>query len=298
MRAGKFARHVCCALTMMWLVNPVQAADELTRRQKDFIRELYERKDYFTCIAETRRLLNGSSGLTNHKDYLYFIEANYFLAGQYRTVIENLKATPLERANLPHILLASMAYGKTGRCDEGLKILESFDPSPLGKNERCRFMAVKSELFFQAGLLGRAQQEIQQGREYASCARLAGLGEALGGYKEIPRRSPVLAAILSAVLPGAGQAYAGRHADGAISFISVAGLATGALLCFHHRERALGATLSAAASLVYAGNVYGAYNAASRYNAIEDDRFRARLIEHHVPRFNPMEGLDLERLMR
>ncbi len=298
MRAGRIVRRLYYALIMMWLVNPVQAADEFTRRQKDFIRELYERKDYFTCIAETRRLLNGSSGLTNHKDYLYFIEANYFLAGQYRTVIENLKTTPLERANLPHILLASMAYGKTGRCDAGLKILEAFDPSPLGRDERCRFLAVKSDLSIHAGLFERAHLEIQRGGEYASCARLAGLGEALGGYKDIPHRSPVLAAILSAILPGAGQAYAGRYADGAISFISITGLATGAFLCFHHRERALGATLSAAASLVYAGNVYGAYNAAAGYNSVEEDRFRARLIEHHVPRFNPMEGLDFERLMR
>lgn len=297
-KPGGLVRLLSFAMVLARLIHPLHAEDELVRKQKTFIRELYERRDYFNCIAETRRLLNSAPGLADRDAYLYFIEANYFMAGQYRTVIENSKSKAVAGKNLPYILLASTASGRIGQYDAGMGILEALDPATLGADDRCRLLAAKSRLFVEAGLFERAHEELRRGAEYASCARLTGLGEALGGYGELPRRSGILAAILSAILPGAGQAYAGHYADGAISLISVAALASGALLCFHHRERALGATLAVAASLVYAGNVYGASSAAERFNSTRVGNFRARLIERHIPAFNPMEGVDLDRLTR
>lgn len=297
-KPGGLVRPFLVAMLLARLMDPLHAADELVRRQKSFIRELYERRDYFNCIAETRRLLNTAPGLAERDAYLYFIEANYFLAGQYRTVIENSKSKAVTGENLPYILLASTASGRIGRYDAGMGILEALDPATLGADDRCRLLAAKSRLFVEAGLFERAYEELRRGAEYESCARLAGLGEALAGYGELPRRSGILAAILSAILPGAGQVYAGRYADGAVSLISVGALATGAFLCFHHRERALGGTLAVAASLVYAGNVYGACNAAKRFNSVRAEGFRARLLERHIPAFDPMEGVDLDQLTR
>ena len=63
------------------------AAEEKTFIQKEtgFIRELFSTKRYFDCIAESRKLQNKH----NKPEVEYFIYSNYYLAGQYASVIFN-----------------------------------------------------------------------------------------------------------------------------------------------------------------------------------------------------------------
>lgn len=91
--------------------------------------------------------------------------------------------------------------------------------------------------------------------------------------------SPVLAGVLSAVVPGAGQVYVKRPGDGLVAFGSVTSLALASWALWRwdrHKELAVG--LTAMGGFLYAGNIYSAVSSAAFYNrryipkALEDLR--------------------------
>ncbi|MGE5351906.1 MAG: hypothetical protein ACM3P0_07475 [Acidobacteriota bacterium] len=92
-----------------------------------------------------------------------------------------------------------------------------------------------------------------------------------------PYKSPLKAAILSAIVPGLGKAYSGEWGDGLTSLI-----VTGVLsyisydnLKAHHNFR--GYVFGGLAALFYAGNVYGSIAQAQIYNAQVDFKFTTDL---------------------
>lgn len=88
-------------------------------------------------------------------------------------------------------------------------------------------------------------------------------------------RSPLAAGLMSAVLPGAGQVYAGRYRDGIMSFAINALFVSSTVLAAQKKEYGLAGVLGGTELLWYGGNVVGALNAAHRYDAeAEDARWR------------------------
>ena len=83
--------------------------------------------------------------------------------------------------------------------------------------------------------------------------------ELLRRYDALPRKSPLLAGALSAVIPGLGRVYLGRWPDGLLSFLLVG--TTGALAAQGFYDEGRGSVrgwiLAGVAALLYAGNVYG-----------------------------------------
>ena len=78
-------------------------------------------------------------------------------------------------------------------------------------------------------------------------------------YDALPRKSPVLAAALSMVVPGLGRVYIGRWPDGLMSFLLIGTTAFFAGQGFYTQGEGSvrGWILGSIAGLLYAGNVYG-----------------------------------------
>ena len=83
--------------------------------------------------------------------------------------------------------------------------------------------------------------------------------ELLRRYDALPRKSPLLAAALSMVVPGLGRVYLGRWPDGLLSFLLVGTTAALAAQGFYEEGQGSvrGWILGGVAALLYAGNVYG-----------------------------------------
>ncbi len=82
-----------------------------------------------------------------------------------------------------------------------------------------------------------------------------------------PEKSPVTAAILSAIIPGAGKFYTHKYADGIWAFIASVGFAYLSYDNFHAKHYFRGWLFGGLAAGFYAGNVYGAAASAQIYNA-------------------------------
>ncbi|MEY3213768.1 MAG: hypothetical protein RIT28_4249 [Pseudomonadota bacterium] len=82
----------------------------------------------------------------------------------------------------------------------------------------------------------------------------------------IPHRAPAVAGALSAVLPGAGQLYAGAPKDG-LSALLVNGALLGGAVALARSDRPGAAALTGVVGLsFYAGNIQAAVSAARRHN--------------------------------
>ena len=82
-----------------------------------------------------------------------------------------------------------------------------------------------------------------------------------------PTKSPVLASILSAIIPGLGKIYSDQIGDGITSFVATGLLAFLAYDNFHANHKFRGWLFTGLGGLFYAGNIYGSAAAAQIYNA-------------------------------
>lgn len=96
-------------------------------------------------------------------------------------------------------------------------------------------------------------------------------------YQEIPQKSEVLAAVLSALVPGSGYMYAAHYGDGVTAFaingLWIAGAVTGIRAEYY----AVAGVLAGVGLPFYLGNIYGSANAAKKWNLKVKGELRDRI---------------------
>lgn len=96
----------------------------------------------------------------------------------------------------------------------------------------------------------------------------------LRDYRELPRKSPQLAATLSAVLPGAGQLYTERPQQAGVAFALNAAFIYGAIEAWNNDNYTVAGILSLFEIGWYGGNIYNAMNNAYKINRQREDDFK------------------------
>jgi TM2 domain-containing membrane protein YozV len=107
-----------------------------------------------------------------------------------------------------------------------------------------------------------------------------------------PYRSPALAAVMSAIIPGSGKIYTGQYGDGITAFLVTGVLTYLSWVNFdaHHQFR--GWLFSGLAAMFYGGNIYGSAASAQLFNAgvkiSLDNELKAYLDDHNyfMPEYN------------
>jgi hypothetical protein len=105
------------------------------------------------------------------------------------------------------------------------------------------------------------------------CAELRAL---LAERSGLPRKSLALALGLG-IVPGLGQAYAGRALSGLGSFLLNAFFAGVTAYGIHRHEYALATFSGAVGIALYGGGIYAGYEAAARFNERQAERLRDRI---------------------
>ena len=92
-----------------------------------------------------------------------------------------------------------------------------------------------------------------------------------------PDKSPVLAGILSTIIPGLGKVYTENYADGLFAALLTGVFGYIAYTDFNADHRVRGWIFSGVAAFFYAGNIYGSVAAAQIYNAKLKFNFKTEL---------------------
>lgn len=99
------------------------------------------------------------------------------------------------------------------------------------------------------------------------------LADAAAKAKSLERKSPTAAGVLSACLPGAGHFYCGRYRDGCAAFALNAAFVGASVEAYRKRIYVAGGIASSVALIFYSGTIYGAVNAAHKFNRSEREEF-------------------------
>jgi hypothetical protein len=273
-------------------------SSELLLKQKRFVKELFYQKRYFDAIAEMRRLIAFDPDIDNRADYAFFIDINYFLGGQYKSVVKLVSA----RAGVleyPNGTLLSQAYLKLGMNTSGLEAALNIRYSAVDAPLRYTLLARKAEAYLECGLYKELLDEINYAEQFVpERKKIALLREEVGRYRGLPFKSVPLAVALSVLIPGAGQMYAGKYILGIVSFVGVAAMAGGAYYFYRRKQTDLSFTFIFFSSVFYLGNIYGAYNASQTMNEDLDRSYRQTVKKKCIPVYDPSDEVRNNRIFR
>ncbi|PKL16528.1 MAG: hypothetical protein CVV49_15745 [Spirochaetae bacterium HGW-Spirochaetae-5] len=283
-------------LLILFSIN-ISASDKNVFREKQikFIKELYQSGRYFDSIAETGKLQ-----VTEKKPEIeYFIYSNYFSAGQYDTVIYNY--TPDFTSNelqFTSLLLLSQSFFKKGLYMESYEILKNSEYSSLPEKYIFTMFLRRVEPLILTGETSVIDEEILKSKIFLEDSyNFTKLREELEQYKKEGLKSPGYAGLLSAVVPGLGQCYAGYPGEGLISLLSVAATAAGGVYMKDRGRRGASYTMFFFSGLFYGGNIYSAYNAAEFRNS-ELLRSRHNSVVSKYGSYSSGDYIDLESVFR
>ncbi|OGL43909.1 MAG: hypothetical protein A2161_18135 [Candidatus Schekmanbacteria bacterium RBG_13_48_7] len=98
----------------------------------------------------------------------------------------------------------------------------------------------------------------------------------------LPQKSPRLAGLLSAIIPGTGQIYANRYVDGIVALLLNGAFIYGAVESFNHDNPTTGSILIFFELGWYTGNIYSAINSSHRFNLYQN-RTHSLLLQNTFP---------------
>jgi tetratricopeptide (TPR) repeat protein len=87
----------------------------------------------------------------------------------------------------------------------------------------------------------------------------------LDRYGELPQKSPLVAGVMSALIPGSGHIYTGHYGDGVTAFFLNGLFIAGTVVAIRQENYAVAGIVGVIGLPFYIGNIYGAANAATKY---------------------------------
>jgi TM2 domain-containing membrane protein YozV len=94
---------------------------------------------------------------------------------------------------------------------------------------------------------------------------------------ELPAKSPLTAGILSAIVPGSGHMYAEHYGDGATALLLNGLFIAGTVVALQQENYAVAGVVGVIGLPFYIGNIYGAANAATKWNVAVRKALRDKL---------------------
>lgn len=246
-----------------------------------FADHLYETRDYFRAISEYKRFVYLFPDEPRVGQANFRIGLCYQKSGNLENAIHAFREI-LKKDFSPEAA-RSVEY-EIGKCyflgrdyKNAARILEELN------SDRSLVMAGWSmlregEYGEASGYFERAQLMRPGGYLSELSARLS--REALEG-EEIPRKSPVLAALFSVPLPGAGRTYCGRFGDGIFSFLLVSASYVAAYHYYEDDQDVAALAFLGAGLLLHTGDIYGAAISARRFNVVSEEDFLKKIENKH-----------------
>jgi TolA-binding protein len=280
------------SVTPLWSQPPQPAAPSAPLTDADqilgFADALFNDGDYFRAITEYKRFL-----------FLYPTEAragrvqlqigrSYQRGQQWDDARQTFELIAQQHPDAAIRAEAAYLIGETsfqqGHYAQAIAdlrpVAERYGQTPAG--ERARYLLGWSHL--------RARQWPEASQTFAAIDTTSplfpssrALAEAAREGEHLPRKSPALAGLMSAVIPGTGHFYTGRWRDGTIALLlNGAFLAAGIEAVSAGNEAAAGLLLFFEAAW-YSGAIYGAVNATQKYNRDLEERWLQGLERQHSP---------------
>lgn len=261
--------------------------------------------------ADDMEWVSGPSNILSYADHLYETRDYFRATSEYKRFIHLFPDEPrVERAGFR----IGLCYQKSGNLENAIHafrgILRKESSSEVARSVeyeigKCYFLGrdyqkagqVLGELNTDRALVMAGWSMLRGGR-YAEASGYFLKAQTVrpGGYlselssrlsreslkgEEIPRKSPILAALVSVPLPGAGRTYCGRFGDGVFSFLIVSASYVAAYHYYDDDQDVVALGFLAVGLFLHTGDIYGAAISARRFNAVSEEDFLKKIENKH-----------------
>ena len=267
-------------LTVLCLTVPavVSAADRglvLTEElQLKLADSFMAEREYYRAVTEYKKFLILFPDSEQADSVLFRIGMAYYQGDEFETaartftsVGERYKESRYAPTAGYH---AGLCYWRLNRLDEAAAAFASVATRYPASGDAPRAQLDKSLVEFDRKDLSGSRQDLERFLEiYPQDKRAEKAREArtlLDRSAELPRKSPVAAGVLSALVPGAGHLYAGHVGDGITSFFLNGLFIAGTVVAIRQENYAVAGVVGVIGLPFYIGNIYGAANAATKWN--------------------------------
>ena len=277
------------------LLAPVLAPGPVVSAEPEsslaFARHLFETGDYDRAITEAKRFIFHRPEDPARVEARLLIARSFRELGQWKAA----RTSYLEvTANTDRPDLASEAILELGRCLERIDVdlatdyyrkvaAESSWPAEYEADIRNMARYRLGWLMLEAGRWTESKEafnQIDKGHSLSLSATALSLQAEEGANQEYI--SPKTAGTLSAILPGAGQLYAGRPVDAALAFGFNSIFLYGTIEAYNNESWAVFALLGLIEVGWYGGNIYNAVNGAHIHNREVKEEFLKKLRKKHA----------------
>lgn len=224
--------------------------------------------DYLESIGEYRRAAQELERLLVQREYVsdslpLYIGSLYQKAGAYNSAqrtfqYARLNGAPQLREDFAYNL--AVAYYQQQQYDSALTVLKELPHQP-------RSLLMASLCKSDQGMFEDAMRELETllAIDSANESVVTPIRSVVIDYMQLPHKSPLIAGILSAIVPGSGKVYTGQYNDALLSFLTIAGLTYAAYDGFSTQGSGStrGWIYGSLAGGLYLGNIYGSALSAS-----------------------------------
>jgi len=249
------------------------------REIREFGVELFLAGEYYRSITEARRYLFLFPEGPRSEEIAKRIGDAYLMSHEWEEAVAayddfftRFPASPLTAAATFHKAIALLKLGHTTEAERLFQLIMS-GPASEKKGVAARWeilLLIRQNRFEEAESLLKDRMlrpEIEK--------ELSHLDELLKQKREVRHKSPQIAGILSAILPGSGQFYNERYQDGLYSFFLNSLFILAAYKAYDSENYGLGAILTLFELGWYSGGIYGAVGGAHKFNSkLDEDLFR------------------------
>lgn len=230
--------------------------------------------EYYRAITEYKKFLFlfPDSGTADYA--LFGVGTAYYRGEEYEPAARTFAAV-LEKYGkgahaAPSAYFEGVSLWKLGRFDRAEAAFDRVAALEPASEYAPLSLIGKSLLSYDArndpGCRGELARFLENYPQDARAERVRQTIALLDRNREVPRKSPAVAGVMSAVVPGSGYMYAGRYGDGVVALIVNGLFIAGTVAAIHQESYAVAAIVGGIGLPFYVGNIYGSANAATKWN--------------------------------
>ncbi len=270
------------AIILFFVLLPTAHSQEFNKTELlDFADSLFQEEDYLNAAHEYRRYLFLFPKEENSDFVQFSLAASYQNAGRlasaiqaYQLLIDTYPHSPVMRRAQSNIAQCQLLEGNKDLAIRSLQqFLSRYPESDLAP--RAQFMIATVQM--EGKDWEKASKTWEQiavkypDTQFAEASHR--LTRMVRSRKLMPKHSPTFSGLLSAAIPGLGQAYSGRFSDGIQSLLVVGVIGAGTAYYINREQYEVAVPVGLLGLFFYAGNVYGGMRAAKTFNSRQEDKF-------------------------
>ena len=271
----------CIIFLLIICPREVRGEEDNITRQFEYAESLFKEGDFYRAITEYKRFIFFFPKEEKAEKCYFMIGKSYFKAKKWVEAIEALKVFTVRfpRSSMLNdaLYLKGMAEKNLKKYDDALLTFEEIIKTSSGE--------YRNKAIYQSALVlvdmedwKRASETFLKIPEQSVLSPAAKtFSSGLKNLDNLPRKSPVTAGTLAAIIPGAGHLYTERPRDALVAFLLNGAFIWAAVELFNDENYVAGGVVTFFELGWYSGNIYSAVSSAHKYNRRVKEKFLENL---------------------